>query len=104
MSKSYYVPLKISVGIYGRPSFKYSFRKNLGRKKIEKFCDEKLFVHAIFHTGKPKMMDLDNMVKSLLDAMQGLFFKNDRQVKRILAELDESEREEGVSFTISTIL
>jgi crossover junction endodeoxyribonuclease RusA len=42
-------------------------------------------------------LDLDNCIKVLFDALQGVAFGNDRQVKRIFAEIGAARKGGGVS-------
>jgi Holliday junction resolvase RusA-like endonuclease len=47
-------------------------------------------INLIFQVGK-KNKDLDNMVKFILDAMEGIVFKNDRQVSEIYARKESGD-------------
>ena len=47
-------------------------------------------INLIFQVSK-KNKDLDNMVKFILDAMEGIVFKNDRQVASIYARKESGE-------------
>lgn len=49
------------------------------------FLKEKLEVNLVFGV-KNKNRDLDNMVKSTLDAIQGICFRNDCQIYRLVVE------------------
>lgn len=49
------------------------------------FLKEKLEVNIVFGV-KNKNRDLDNMLKSTLDAMQGICFRNDCQIYRLVVE------------------
>lgn len=43
------------------------------------------------------VLDLDNCIKVLLDALHGVAFGNDRQVKALSAEIGEARKGGGVS-------
>jgi len=47
-------------------------------------------INFIFQVGK-KNKDLDNMIKFAADAMEGIVFKNDRQVVEIYARKESGE-------------
>jgi Holliday junction resolvase RusA-like endonuclease len=47
-------------------------------------------INLIFQVSK-RNKDLDNMVKFMLDAMEGIVFKNDRQVSEIYARKEAGE-------------
>ena len=49
-----------------------------------------LGINLIFQVSN-KNKDLDNMVKFILDAMEGIVFKNDRQVSEIYARKEAGE-------------
>ena len=46
---------------------------------------ERLRVHLVFF-GASKISDLDNLAKSVLDAMNGLVYKDDSQIDRLVIE------------------
>jgi crossover junction endodeoxyribonuclease RusA len=46
------------------------------------------------------IMDLDNSLKVLLDALQGIAYTDDAQVKRITAEYGDPVKNGGVMITI----
>lgn len=48
---------------------------------------------AMFYTGDPPWLDLDNLAKALLDAIKGYAFHDDSQVARLLVERSPGERE-----------
>jgi len=51
-------------------------------------------VEVVFHFScKSKTADLDNLVKLCLDACQGFLWENDRQVCRIVAEVERGAAE-----------
>lgn len=49
------------------------------------FLKEMLEIELVFGV-KNKNRDLDNMIKATLDAMQGVLFKNDCQIYRLVVE------------------
>ena len=48
-------------------------------------------------------MDLDNSIKCLLDALQGIYIADDKQVRRIVADYGEPVKDGGVIVTICKI-
>ena len=48
-------------------------------------------------------IDLDNCLKVIMDAVQGVYIENDKQVKMILAEYGEPTTDGGVIVTICKI-
>ncbi len=51
-------------------------------------------VEVVLHFAcKSQTADLDNLVKTYLDAAQGFLWQNDRQVHRIVAELERGAAE-----------
>lgn len=55
------------------------------------FLKEKLEIELVFGV-KNKNRDLDNMIKATLDAMQGVLFKNDCQIYRLVVEKEISKK------------
>lgn len=55
------------------------------------FLKEKLEIELVFGV-KNKNRDLDNMIKATLDAMQGILFKNDCQIYRLVVEKEISKK------------
>jgi Holliday junction resolvase RusA-like endonuclease len=50
---------------------------------------------------KSKTADLDNLVKLVLDAAQGFLWENDRQVCRIVAEVERGSSEPETRLVVS---
>lgn len=48
-------------------------------------------------------MDLDNALKAALDAMQGVFFANDRQVHAIYASIGDPRPDGGMTVAVEAI-
>ncbi len=48
---------------------------------------------AMYYTGDPPWLDLDNLAKALLDAIKGYVFHDDSQVARLVVERAPGERE-----------
>lgn len=55
------------------------------------FLKENLEIELIFGI-KNKNRDLDNMIKATLDAMQGILFKNDCQIYKLVVEKSISKK------------
>ena len=83
----------------GRRAYLYTPEKTLAyeeyvglvaRKHVKEPLTCKVTVGAemFFRRGK-RMPDLDNCIKSLLDGMNGIVYVDDRQVRRINAEMHE---------------
>lgn len=54
-----------------------------------------------FHFRHKKRIDIDNAVKILLDAIQGIVYKNDKQVYEIYAKAFENQERERTKVLIS---
>ena len=58
-------------------------------------------VHMTFYVASMHKCDLDNLVKAIIDACQGVLFKNDRYCDTIFAQRQKCEgHEEGVQIAI----
>lgn len=44
--------------------------------------------------------DVDNYAKAVLDALQPIVYRNDRQVRRLVAELLDGSPDDGVEITV----
>lgn len=62
--------------------------KEYGYKKL---FDEALKVNLTFYVNNINR-DLDNMIKATLDALQGVVFKNDKQIIEIQAKKQQQEK------------
>lgn len=49
-----------------------------------------------------KSMDIDNVAKSILDGLNGIAYKDDKQVKKLVVEMFESKNE-GVEIEIKKL-
>lgn len=66
----------------------------LGRINVKQPITDLVEVQIkIYFKGKDEKPDLDNVIKSLLDGMNGIVLKDDRQVRRIVAEMFEDPNE-----------
>ena len=66
-------------------------------------CEVRLVLHPrITKKGAASLtvMDLDNCIKVTLDALQGLAYENDRQVRRIVAEYGPPKAGGGLTVEI----
>ncbi len=63
-------------------------------------------VHVTLAIYRPrKSGDIDNYLKVLFDALEGVVFRNDSQVHRLVAFLDDSQPQEpGVRLVVEPIL
>lgn len=78
-------PIKIRVDFY------FKTPKSWSKKKAE---------NAFYHSSKP---DLDNLVKSVLDAFNGIVFKDDAQVVEIIARKFWSDRESYITTCVEIL-
>jgi len=53
-----------------------------------------------FSFKKSCRADIDNLIKGVFDAMQGVLFKNDRQVKAVRAAITEDIGEDKIEFLL----
>jgi len=67
-------------------------------------------VHMVLHPKKTKggaasktRIDLDNMSKVVLDAMNGVAYADDKQIERIISELGEPVQNGGVSVSVNNL-
>ena len=73
-------PLIVSINFYfNRPKSHYGSGKNADKLKQSA---------PFFHTSKP---DIDNLIKFVLDAMNGIFFKDDYLITKIKSEKNYSD-------------
>ena len=56
---------------------------------------------ALYFHCKSQTADLDNLVKLVLDAAQGFLWENDRQVCRIVAEVERGSSEPETRLAVS---
>ena len=56
---------------------------------------------ALYFHCKSQTADLDNLVKLVLDAAQGFLWENDKQVCRIVAEVERGSSEPGTRLAVS---
>lgn len=79
--------------------------------KPEKLPEDPVIIFASFYLPRPKSLpkkiihhtkrpDLDNLLKSVLDALQGLFFKNDSQIIQLTGSKVYNDRV-GVQIELS---
>ena len=48
-------------------------------------------------------LDLDNCIKVAIDALQGIAFENDRQVKRIVMAYGEAVKDGGLTLAVNEV-
>ena len=61
------------------------------KDKISKIWDKELEIIIIYCLGaKYSSTDIDNLNKFIIDAMKGILFKNDSQIKLIISRKDKS--------------
>jgi len=72
--------------------------------------DEPVQLAVILHPKQNKdgsecktIIDLDNCLKVALDALQGVAYLNDKQVRKITAEYGDPLPDGGLTVTVSTI-
>ncbi len=75
---------------YYKPLVYEFFRKDFpARPRWGDFCVEIVMEHV----GDPPHLDLDNLAKSLLDALKGFVFHDDSQIARLVCERRPGERD-----------
>lgn len=60
----------------------------------------KVSVH--FHIKGDRSIDLDNMLKSLLDNLEGMVFENDSQINELLAYKHQNSASNKMVVNVST--
>jgi len=55
------------------------------------------------HTKHIKRPDLDNLIKAILDALQGVFYKDDSQIVTVIASKIYSNKVYGVEISIDEV-
>jgi Holliday junction resolvase RusA-like endonuclease len=70
----------------------------LGDEPVD--CDVLLFLSVRLEDGRHG--DLDNYIKAVNDAIEGVVFVNDKQVKRIAAKMSVNKDAPGVDVTVRT--
>ena len=79
----------------------------LAKRNVECFEDyyvpekEPFMVGVQFYTAKAHQCDLDNLVKAILDAGQGVLYKDDRYADKITAIRIKTESEPHVRLIIT---
>lgn len=97
------VPTKYSM--YGtdiEKKWKDSMR-HFSKNKKPLFCEIKLKVIFYIKRTNTKERDLDNMVKFICDVMNGIIYKDDKQIIKLNAEKRFTNKEEKVLLEISEI-
>src|SRR5689334_18672520 len=64
-------------------------------RQLRRLHRKSVAVTVVFHFTSECSADLDNLLKGLLDALQGHILENDRQVKAINARIIEADVIEG---------
>ena len=54
----------------------------------------------LFFKGEKRRIDLDNLIKPVLDSFNGLVYKDDTQIFKLTAEKKYNEVVEGIFITI----
>lgn len=83
------LPLKITINQY------YSIPKNVTKKALVNYID-----NLVRPTKKP---DIDNVVKVVLDALNGVAYKDDTQIVNIITEKFFTTKEERLEIKIENI-
>jgi len=98
------MPIKPETGSYPMK------KKKFNREAVEFFKNKKwrketgnIRLSAIFHFYNNCSCDIDNLAKSLLDSMNGIIYRDDKQIKKLLLEIIENSFIEGISIIIGKI-
>ena len=57
----------------------------------------------VFYHGDKRVRDIDNANKLVLDSMSGIIYEDDRQIKRLLIEMDYDKLRPRVEIDVSLI-
>ena len=76
-------------------------RRNHKRGDTPYFKELDLKARVTFHYNGGCNYDIDNLLKTLFDSLQGIAYKNDAMIKEVYAKIDECSLIEGVTVDIS---
>lgn len=77
--------------------------EQIGVEAIEGAVSVSITLHpklTISGAASAVVLDLDNCLKVVLDALQGVAYANDKQVRRIVAEYGEPIKDGGISVWV----
>lgn len=77
--------------------------EQIGVEAIEGAVSVSITLHpklTISGVASAVVLDLDNCLKVVLDALQGVAYANDKQVRRIVAEYGEPIKDGGISVWV----
>lgn len=96
----------MSVSNEGR-QYKKLVRQLLTLKRLNKPHPGSIFIELVLHprknidgTASKVCIDLDNALKVTLDSLQGLVFKDDNQITKIIAEIGKPKPDGGISLLV----
>ena len=101
-----FLPMKGKTGSH-QPSKKKFFQEFIDFRNKEKdsfrrgVYEGNITVEITFHFSDKYRGDLDNLLKSLFDALQGAkIIKNDSQIRKAIVEIKEFEPFEGIALIL----
>ena len=83
--------------------FKDLIKKEHNKNNHRNIVEMDVRVNAIFHFKDEHPGDVDNLLKNLFDGLEGTIIKNDKQIKKISAEIQNNSFVEGISLIVSEI-
>lgn len=85
-------------------AFKKEIKEQQSKKYKKKPTDNIVQIRVIFYFKGECPCDIDNLLKCLLDSMQGVMFVNDKQVKSVIADIEEYSFIEGIALKMTQIV
>jgi len=93
-------------GVYTRASTK-EWEETVGWQCRDQWKRKPLLgplgIEFIFYRENRRKVDLDNLEKSMLDALEGILYENDSQIKKKSGEIRHSKEHPGVEVEIWTL-
>lgn len=84
--RSKFVDPRAQEYLVSKAAIQYELKNQMAYRNLDLFPDKTpLSAVMIFYRPKMHLCDLDNLIKSVLDAAQGVLFKDDRWVDLIIA-------------------
>jgi len=74
------------------------------QKKLRKYRrGGKLFLRVDFYFRGPCEKDVDNLIMPVMNILQGVWFKNDRQIKKLVVNIHEYNRRYGLHIEVGMV-
>lgn len=68
------------------------------------FMEGKLRLTVVFHLPNKRNIDIDNLLKSLLDSLEGIVFENDKEIYELNVSKILNTRESKTFVKVETII